>query len=119
MRRTLNVILACLVTLIPFSASAQEETKPAPGSQETRPLSRSMQQQQNKMAKTSKIVTVLEQTKSPLVSFRMLFMTGSAQDPAGKEGVAALTASFLKHLEQIWPFMCPRIVASTTRADLS
>lgn len=109
LRRTVTVILACLVTLIPFSASAQEETKPAPDSQEeTKPApgsserragSRATEQpekmRQTKMAKTSKIATVLEQTKSPLVSFRLLFMTGSAQDPAGKEGVASLTAALL------------------------
>jgi zinc protease len=32
---------------------------------------------------------------SPLVTFRILLKTGSANDPAGKEGVAALTASML------------------------
>jgi zinc protease len=99
LRRTLAVILACLVTLIPFSASAQEETKPSPGSRERRPGSRATEQpekmQQTNMAKTSKIASVLEQTKSPLVSFRLLFMTGSASDPAGKEGVASLTAALL------------------------
>ncbi|MFS8086925.1 MAG: M16 family metallopeptidase, partial [Acidobacteriota bacterium] len=33
--------------------------------------------------------------RSPLVSFRLLFMTGSAADPKGKEGLAALTAAML------------------------
>ncbi|MCB1021326.1 MAG: insulinase family protein [Acidobacteria bacterium] len=33
--------------------------------------------------------------KSPLVSFRILFKTGAAHDPKGKEGVAQLTASML------------------------
>ena len=32
---------------------------------------------------------------SPLVTYRILFMTGSAFDPPGKEGLAALTASML------------------------
>jgi zinc protease len=32
---------------------------------------------------------------SPLVSFRILFKTGAASDPKGKEGVAALTAAML------------------------
>ena len=98
-RRTLDVILACLLTLIPSYAGAQEETKPAPAP-EPRAGSRATEQpermqQQTKMAKTTKVATVLEQTKSPLVSFRVLFMTGSAQDPAGKEGVASLTAAML------------------------
>ncbi len=32
---------------------------------------------------------------SPLVSFRLVFLTGAASDPAGKEGLAALTAAML------------------------
>ena len=39
--------------------------------------------------------TVLLPNRSPLVSFRILFMTGSAFDPKGKEGVASLTAAML------------------------
>ena len=41
------------------------------------------------------IATVLKPNSSPLVTFRILFMTGSASDPEGKEGVAALTAAML------------------------
>lgn len=41
------------------------------------------------------IQTVLQPNKAPLVTFRILFMTGSASDPQGKEGVAALTAALL------------------------
>jgi zinc protease len=33
--------------------------------------------------------------KSPLVTFRFVFLTGAAQDPAGKPGLAELTASML------------------------
>lgn len=33
--------------------------------------------------------------KSPLITIRLVFRTGSAVDPAGKEGLAALTASML------------------------
>src|SRR6266581_8811934 len=43
----------------------------------------------------SKIPTVLLPGTSPLVSFRILFMSGSAFYPPGKEGLAALTASML------------------------
>jgi zinc protease len=39
--------------------------------------------------------TVLQPGTSPLVTFRILFTTGSAYDPPGKEGLAALTASML------------------------
>src|SRR6266404_3043294 len=38
---------------------------------------------------------VLLPNRSPLVSFRILFMTGSAADPKGKEGLASLTAATL------------------------
>src|SRR2546427_9035961 len=43
----------------------------------------------------SRIAAVLLPGTSPLVTFRILFMTGSAFDPPGKEGLAALTASIL------------------------
>lgn len=38
---------------------------------------------------------VLQPNRSPLVTFRILFTTGAAFDPAGKEGVAALTAAMI------------------------
>lgn len=42
-----------------------------------------------------KIATVLLPNRSPLVTFRILFTTGAAFDPQGKEGVASLTAAML------------------------
>ena len=44
---------------------------------------------------TAKMETVLLPSSSPLVSFRILFQVGSASDPQGKEGVAALTAAMI------------------------
>src|SRR5689334_12215373 len=41
------------------------------------------------------MATVLLPNSSPLVSFRLLFNTGPASDPKGKEGVAALTAAMI------------------------
>jgi zinc protease len=41
------------------------------------------------------IATVLQPNRSPLVSFRILFNTGAAYDPPGKEGLAALCAAML------------------------
>jgi zinc protease len=38
---------------------------------------------------------LLQPSESPLISFRILFRTGAAADPKGKEGAAALTASML------------------------
>ncbi|HYP52852.1 MAG TPA: pitrilysin family protein, partial [Pyrinomonadaceae bacterium] len=46
-------------------------------------------------ASSGAIADVLLPSRSPLVSFRLLFMTGAASDPAGKEGLAALTAAML------------------------
>ncbi|MFN7945073.1 MAG: pitrilysin family protein [Blastocatellia bacterium] len=43
----------------------------------------------------NQISSVLEPNHSPLVSFRLLFLTGAADDPKGQEGVAALTAAML------------------------
>jgi zinc protease len=47
------------------------------------------------VAAPKSIATVQQPNRSPLVTFRVLFMTGSASDPEGKEGVAALTAAML------------------------
>jgi len=41
--------------------------------------------------------TVFQMSKSPIVSFRIQFLTGAVDDPAGKEGVASLTASMLSN----------------------
>jgi zinc protease len=43
----------------------------------------------------STIATVFQPGKSPTVSFRIQFLTGAIDDPAGKEGLAALTAAML------------------------
>ena len=56
--------------------------------------SRSMSQKNPKTAPGA-IASVLQPNRSPLITFRILFMTGSASDPEGKEGVAALTAAML------------------------
>lgn len=45
------------------------------------------------LAAAPQVVTL--PSKSPLVTFRFVFRTGAASDPAGKEGVAALTAAML------------------------
>jgi zinc protease len=49
----------------------------------------------NKTMKPAPTKNVLLPNRSPLITFRILFMTGSAFDPKGKEGVAALTAAML------------------------
>lgn len=44
---------------------------------------------------TTNVTLLLQPSKSPLVTFRILFQTGAAYDPVGKEGVAALTAALV------------------------
>lgn len=63
-------ILALFLLLLPFVLFAQDQT--IPDSQ-----------------------LVLLKNDSPLIAFRVLFLTGSAHDPKGKEGIASLTASML------------------------
>ena len=48
-----------------------------------------------KQTTQSSIPEVLQPNRSPLVTFRILFNTGAASDPTGKEGLAALTAAML------------------------
>jgi zinc protease len=90
MRRTLSTLLIALFLLAPLNALAQRRGRTAPKqkmSSSTQPNSHSMT--------PAPIASVLEPSQSPLVSVRLLFMTGAASDPAGKEGVAALTAALL------------------------
>ena len=44
---------------------------------------------------STNVNVLLQPTKSPLVTFRILFLTGSAYDPVGKEGLASVCMSML------------------------
>ena len=62
--------------------------------------------------------------RSPLVTFRIIFMTGAAADPKGKEGVAALTAAMLAQggsrtmtYEQIVEAMYPMATSFGSQID--
>ena len=46
-------------------------------------------------APSAQIASVLQPGTSPLIVFRIMFTTGAAFDPAGKEGLASLTAAML------------------------
>jgi len=68
--------------------------------------------------------TVLVPNRSPLVSFRILFMTGSADDRPGKEGLASLTAALLaeggtrtKTYAQITDAMYPMATSFSWQVD--
>jgi zinc protease len=72
MRRLLVFSILSLLSLTPSAALADQPTN-----------------------MTTKLETVVIPNRSPLVSFRIVFNTGAASDPEGKEGVAALTAAML------------------------
>ncbi len=70
-------VFAGLIFVLVFSTIAQNKTKT--------PVK----------TMNSNIATVLQPGKSPLVSFRIQFLTGSVDDPAGKEGLSALTSAMI------------------------
>ncbi|HSO75803.1 MAG TPA: insulinase family protein, partial [Blastocatellia bacterium] len=72
----------------------------------------------------SSMTSVLLPNSSPLVSFRLLFNVGSASDPKGKEGVAALTAAMISDggsrtmsYEQIAQAMYPMATGFGSQVD--
>lgn len=91
--KRLIALLASTIFACAFDADAQQTrdlmTSPPPPS---------LIKSAKKIAKdvgTPEIATVLEPNRSPLITFRILFMTGAASDPTGQEGVAGLTARML------------------------
>ncbi len=74
--------------------------------------------------RANKMATVLLPNSSPLVTFRILFNVGSALDPKGKEGVAALTAAMISGggsrsmtYEQIVQAMYPMATSFNSQVD--
>jgi zinc protease len=68
--------------------------------------------------------SVLQHGTSPLIVFRILFMTGAAFDPPGKEGLASLTAAMLgeggsrsKTYQQIVDEMYPMATSVNWQVD--
>ncbi|HYX43133.1 MAG TPA: insulinase family protein, partial [Pyrinomonadaceae bacterium] len=86
MKRTLSITLTfCLLIIAAMPTLAQRKATP-----------RSTTKRGTTTAKgAASNADVLLPSRSPLISFRILFMTGSADDPAGKEGLANLTAALL------------------------
>lgn len=71
-----------------------------------------------------KNMVVLQNEQDPTVSFRLLFKIGSVNDPAGKEGLAALTAEMIanggtkKHsLEEINEMLYPMAAGIYSQVD--
>lgn len=101
MKRVLSAVLALLVAapmIIAFGDKAQ--------------------------ASRADIARVLQPNRSPLISFRLLFMVGAASDPQGQEGVAALTAAMLAEggtrtltYEQVTAAMYPMATSFGAQVD--
>ncbi len=83
MKRTLSVITLSLFLIAQTLASAAT------------PFGSSSTNSKTKSMSSSPLASVLLPNRSPLVTFRILFMTGAASDPKGKEGIASLTASMI------------------------
>ena len=113
MTRRISIFLfAALIFLTVYSSQSAQRRRGA-----TRPPARN-----TKMIANQK--SVLIPNRSPLVSFRILFMTGSASDPKGKEGLASLTASLLaeggtrtKTYAEITDAMYPMATSFSSQVD--
>jgi predicted Zn-dependent peptidase len=86
--RTRKTILAALLPLLAAAVLAAEP--PAPGSGVALPPYKTL------TLKNGMTVLLMEQHKVPLVSLSYIVRAGSVADPAGKEGLASVTASLLR-----------------------
>ena len=81
-RRTIQIVIVALVVMAIVTGNASLKSKPATS-------------RRTPNINVADNNTVLLANRSPLASFRILFMAGSAFDPKGKEGLASLTAAML------------------------
>jgi zinc protease len=86
--RTRKTILVALLPLLAAAVLAAEP--PAPGSGVSLPPYKSL------TLKNGMTVLLMEQHKVPLVSLSYIVRAGSVADPAGKEGLASVTAALLR-----------------------
>lgn len=69
--------------------------EPLPGSWNTVPTVETAAGSDAAAAADSSITTHIDRNSNPLINFRLLFRTGPADDPPGKEGLASLTAAMI------------------------
>lgn len=69
--------------------------EPLPAAMATHPSIASLEPKPVASAEAQPIPLVLQRNPSELLRFKLLFTIGSAHDPAGKEGLAQLTASMI------------------------
>ena len=79
------------VFLLALGAIAQQTTPPAPGA----PRDPKLPQPVEKTLANGLRVIVVPKHDLPLVAARLMVKTGGAEDPAGRDGLAALTATVL------------------------
>ena len=82
---------ALLVFLIAFTALAQQTTPPAPSA----PREAKLPQPVEKTLANGLRVIVVPKHDIPLVAASLMIKTGAAADPAGRDGLASLTATVL------------------------
>jgi zinc protease len=88
MKRFMTLTLALLVA---FSAIAQQTTPPAPSA----PRDPKLPQPVEKTLANGLRVIVVPKHDLPLVAARLMVKTGAAADPAGRDGLASMTATVL------------------------
>ncbi|HKF65063.1 MAG TPA: pitrilysin family protein [Vicinamibacterales bacterium] len=73
---------------------------------------------------TAGMQLIVQKSPSPLLNFKLLFGVGSANDPAGKEGLSALTAAMVTRggskamlIEQVDAALYPMAATFSARAD--
>jgi zinc protease len=92
MRKFIAVLIALFVVLAAVPARAQQPTPPS------QPQGGGLKLPPYKKVKLKNGMTVLlmQQREVPLISFNFIVKSGAVADPAGKEGVASMTAGLLR-----------------------
>jgi zinc protease len=119
MKRASTILLSLFVIVSTAAIISAQKT-----SQPTVKTSSPMHRVPQNRRKPASDHLVLLPNRSPLVSIRILFMTGSAEDPKGKEGLASLTAAMLaeggtrsKTYAQITDAMYPMATSFSSQVD--
>lgn len=88
MKRMMPIFALAIAALLLSACSSSKETM-------TKTADMAKKEMKKAMMPMSENVVQLQAADDPTVAFRIAFMVGSQNDPDGKEGLAALTASLL------------------------
>ncbi len=122
MRRAAVLFLVLGLCAIPLFAAASDEAgagfTPAANSNASPSASK------GRSLTSGEFETVMKATNDPLVAFRILFNVGPSNDPAGKEGLAAITARMISEAgsramkyEEIIQAMYPLATSFSSQVD--